>query len=123
MLLSLNADFLALIYIVVYVGAICVLFLFVIMLLNLRSTEMANKPIYKNEFLPYFLSYIIITFWYINIYLNDLKLNKSLPLELNENLETNFIVIFLFENITSFILLIILLFLAIVAPIGLAKNK
>jgi NADH-quinone oxidoreductase subunit J len=36
-LLLLNADFLALIFVIVYVGAIAVLFLFVVMMLNIKS--------------------------------------------------------------------------------------
>ncbi len=123
-LLSINADFLALIYIVVYVGAICVLFLFVIMLLNLRSTELANKPIYKNEIIPYLFSYLIISGWYIIAFFTNqnLKINEDLFFFLQEFTETNFIVIFLFENLNIFLLLIILLLLAIIAPIVIAKK-
>lgn len=39
LLFLLNSDFLALIYIVVYVGAVAVLFLFVIMMLNVKLKE------------------------------------------------------------------------------------
>lgn len=44
-LFSLKLEFLALAYLIVYVGAICVLFIFVILLLNLRffSQESKNK--------------------------------------------------------------------------------
>ncbi len=41
--LFLNADFLAAVQIIVYAGAILVLFLFVIMLLNLKKEETVNK--------------------------------------------------------------------------------
>jgi NADH-quinone oxidoreductase subunit J len=41
--LFLNAEFLAAIQIIVYAGAILVLFLFVIMLLNLKSEETVRK--------------------------------------------------------------------------------
>ncbi len=44
--LFLNADFLAAIQIIVYAGAVLVLFLFVIMLLNLKK-EQAEKPFQK----------------------------------------------------------------------------
>ena len=37
-----SLDFLALIFIIIYVGAICVLFLFIIMLLNLRVVGVNN---------------------------------------------------------------------------------
>lgn len=42
----LNAQFLAAVHIIVYAGAIMVLFLFVIMLLNLNVATEAQKPIY-----------------------------------------------------------------------------
>ncbi len=42
----LNAQFLAAVHIIVYAGAIMVLFLFVIMLLNLNIATEAYKPIY-----------------------------------------------------------------------------
>jgi len=48
-LLSLEVNFIALIFVVVYVGAICVLFLFVIMLLNLRAIQHT-----KNSLIPFF---------------------------------------------------------------------
>lgn len=42
----LNAQFLAVVHIIVYTGAIMVLFLFVIMLLNLNKTNEPHKKIY-----------------------------------------------------------------------------
>lgn len=46
-LLLLNADFLALIFVIVYVGAIAVLFLFVVMMLNIKSptSNSAYQPL------------------------------------------------------------------------------
>jgi len=46
-LLLLNAEFLALIFIIVYVGAIAVLFLFVVMMLNIKVATASNtfKPL------------------------------------------------------------------------------
>lgn len=40
-LLLVNAEFLAIVYVVVYVGAIAVLFLFVVMMLNVRMAELS----------------------------------------------------------------------------------
>lgn len=48
--LFLNAEFLAAIQIIIYAGAILVLFLFVIMLLNLRQTESEKR--FQNQWLP-----------------------------------------------------------------------
>jgi NADH-quinone oxidoreductase subunit J len=38
-----HAEFLGLIFIIVYVGAIAVLFLFVIMMLNIKNPELENQ--------------------------------------------------------------------------------
>jgi len=43
LLILLEAEFLALIFIVVYVGAIAVLFLFVVMMLNIKIAEVQNE--------------------------------------------------------------------------------
>ena len=124
LLLQIKAEFLALIYIVVYVGAICVMFLFVIMLLNLRSTEIANKPIYKQNIFPSLLT-IILSIIYI-IYTNIIKINTN-PLPniidlLVSNTDTSFLIPFIFENKPTFIILTLLLYLAIIAPIYIAKE-
>jgi NADH-quinone oxidoreductase subunit J len=42
----LNAQFLAIVHVIVYAGAIMVLFLFTVMLLNLNTEEHSPKPIY-----------------------------------------------------------------------------
>ena len=47
--LLLNAEFIAAIQIIVYAGAIMVLFLFVIMLLNLRAPELPAKEPYSGQ--------------------------------------------------------------------------
>jgi len=46
----LNAQFLAVVHIIVYTGAIMVLFLFVIMLLNLNKTSVMQKQLYTRLF-------------------------------------------------------------------------
>ncbi len=47
-LLSINVNFLALIYLIIYIGAIAILFLFVIMMFNLRELE--NQSIQINDY-------------------------------------------------------------------------
>jgi len=49
LVLLLNVEFLALIFIIVYVGAIAVLFLFVVMMLNIRYVELNESRI---KYLP-----------------------------------------------------------------------
>lgn len=50
-LLSIKVQFLALIYLIVYIGAIAILFLFVIMLFNLRSLQKSDLKIKDFSFL------------------------------------------------------------------------
>ena len=45
LLLRLTIDFLAIIFIVVYVGAVAVLFLFVVMMLNVKLTELSENVV------------------------------------------------------------------------------
>lgn len=98
--------------------------LFVIMLLNLRSTEIANKPIYKKNIFPYIItiSALSLTFIYSNVTNIDGKITPQLHELLGRNLETNFIIPFIFENQSTFIILTLLLYLAIIAPIYIAKK-
>jgi len=45
-LISLEAEFLALTFVIVYVGAVAVLFLFVVMMLNIKITELNKELIH-----------------------------------------------------------------------------
>jgi NADH:ubiquinone oxidoreductase subunit 6 (subunit J) len=56
-LLSIQVNFLALIYLIIYIGAIAILFLFVIMMFNLRELEKQSTKI--NDY-----SFISISFWF-----------------------------------------------------------
>ncbi len=56
-LLSINVNFLALIYLIIYIGAIAILFLFVIMMFNLRELE--NQSTALNDY-----SFLSISFWF-----------------------------------------------------------
>ena len=49
LLILLEAEFLALLFIVVYVGAIAVLFLFVVMMLNVKISEVQDEVL---QYLP-----------------------------------------------------------------------
>lgn len=60
LLLLLGAEFLALVYVVVYVGAIAVLFLFIVMMLNVKiieETETQIKYLPVSLLLGFFFSY------------------------------------------------------------------
>lgn len=62
-LFFLHIEFLALIFLVVYVGAISILFLFIVMMLNIRILELSNK------LLNYFpLNSLLLLFFIIEIF-------------------------------------------------------
>ena len=68
LLLSINIDFLAMIFIVVYVGAIAVLFLFVVMMLNIKLVQFTESII---RYIPFG---IILWIIFVNeIYLINFK--------------------------------------------------
>jgi NADH-quinone oxidoreductase subunit J len=104
LLLTLTVDFLSIIFVVVYVGAIAVLFLFVVMMLNIKYVEFAES------FLRYIPFSIILSFVFINelLYINTqneisnvtksdwvyFMLNTDSILLLSKVLYTNYIHIF-----------------------------
>ena len=80
LLVLLNLDFFAMIFLVVYVGAIAVLFLFVVMMLNIKLAEINEK---KLRYLPIGgLLGILFLFEVLLIVDNDL-----IPLLFYENIE------------------------------------
>lgn len=76
-LIELGSEFLAILLIMVYVGAIAVLFLFVIMLLNIRKIELYNNYI---NYLPVVV--IIGTYLFFELlFIIYLKINNILILD------------------------------------------
>lgn len=72
----LGADFIAFIFMIVYVGAIAVLFLFVVMMLNIRSIEVTNVFI---NYLPLSALIVFVFFFEFNYAFTNLPyLNLSL---------------------------------------------
>ncbi len=65
LLLVLGAEFIAMLFLVVYVGAIAVLFLFVIMMLNIKVVELNEKIV---KYLPIAL-FIVLIFFFQVLYL------------------------------------------------------
>ena len=69
--LFLNAEFLAMLLIVVYVGAVAVLFLFVVMMLNINNEEKKSKI---QKFTPFTLVLVSIVFIELSfVFLSDNK--------------------------------------------------
>ena len=71
--LLLKAEFLAMVFVVVYVGAIAVLFLFVVMMFDLRQTELQNFYI---SYLPIgcFIG-LVVFFELLYVFYNDFFTN------------------------------------------------
>lgn len=111
-------DFLALIFIIIYVGAICVLFLFIIMLLNLRVVEDVNK---NNLMLLIIVTSAIILF--MGFVINTLNLTGYYGEVSLFNTEMyNFT--FLYNNYAFyFILIAFILLFAMISAILLTKNQ
>lgn len=62
-LLTLGVEFLGLIYIIVYVGAIAVLFLFIVMMLNIRVVELGESLM---KYIP--IGGVVLVIFFIEIY-------------------------------------------------------
>ena len=70
-LLSINVNFLALIYLIIYIGAIAILFLFVIMMFNLRELEKQSTTINDYSFVSIsFWLYFLIVFKFYSLFLD-----------------------------------------------------
>ena len=123
-----NAEFLAMTLIIVYVGAVAVLFLFVVMMLNI------NEVLIKEGFLKYFpFGFILITIFLLELFfvIKDVTLKNPSSSKMNisellnkGNTNTESIGMFLYTDF--FIVFQISGFLLLVAMIGaivLAKNE
>ncbi len=125
--LLMNAEFLAMTIVIVYVGAIAVLFLFVVMMLNITESEI------KEGFLKYFpFGLILITIFIAELFLvfnfqnfpipENIKINLNEPVFI-ESSNTKLIGLFLYTDyfiifqISGFILL-----LAMIGAIVLAQS-
>lgn len=123
LLLSLGVNFLALIYIVIYVGAICVLFLFVVMLLNIRQYDVKQRNLHK-------LPGVVISLLYLSYYsyVSSFQLNTNV---LVENVyktyfdlsDVSLMVLYFLQQPLIFVSLTLLLLLAIICPLVISSTK
>ncbi len=107
-----NAEFLAMTLIIVYVGAVAVLFLFVVMMLNI------NEVLIKEGFLKYFpFGFILITIFILELFFvfKDITLKNTSSSKMNISVYTDFFIVF---QISGFLLLV-----AMIGAIVLAKNE
>ena len=116
LLLTINIDFLAITFIVVYVGAIAVLFLFVVMMLNIKLVQFTESII---RYIPFGIILCII---FVNeIYFINLKFNLITNIQnqwiyyfnysdtivlIGEILYTNFIHLFILAGLILLIAMI-----------------
>ncbi len=109
--LILEAEFLAIILILVYVGAVTILFLFIIMMID-QKKEIKTNSLTKYYFINIIISMFILYIIFIKFYYNDYDSFIIIPtMSINQNntkilgviLYTNFLIPFI---ITSILLLI-----------------
>ena len=73
-LLSINISFLAMIYLIIYIGAIAILFLFVIMMFNLRELKQRSAEINDYSFLSFsFFVYFLILWKFYSLILDNIS--------------------------------------------------
>ncbi len=120
--LLLHAEFIAAIQIIVYAGAIMVLFLFVIMLLNLRHPEEPGKHPYSAQKVAGFVVSVAAAF-YIAIGLSRVKLAPG-PAAVPGLGNTESIAKLLFTDyLLPFEVTSVLLLVSIVGAVVLSKKK
>lgn len=76
-----NVEYLAILFIIIYVGAIAILFLFVIMLLNIKTINLQNNNNILDNLLILFFIFIliIVQFFFFNLnfnFISSLKLTQ-----------------------------------------------
>lgn len=116
LLLSINIDFLSIIFIVVYVGAIAVLFLFVVMMLNIKLVQFTESII---RYIPFGIILCIIfvnEIYYINFkfkLINNIQnywinylTNSDIIEIISEILYTNYIHLFILAGLILLIAMI-----------------
>ena len=131
LLINWHIEFIGLVLLIVYVGAIMVFFLFILMLLNLRGLNLKvnfikNFSIVFFNFIIIFIYIYIYIFYDFYIYLNLLNLNIYIDLyrnlDFNSQLELFGFIIFVYLFVVLFILGFILLG-AMLGPIILTLRK
>ena len=119
--LNLNAYFIAAMHMMVYTGAILVLFLFVIMLLNLKKEELGKEYGFGNKLLLSFFCVLLFAILAVLVYRVGFAPAKSLPSRFG-SIEAVGNAMFS-DFVLPFELLSILIIVAMIGGIILAKKK
>lgn len=116
LLLTINVDFLAIIFIIVYVGAIAVLFLFVVMMLNIKLVQFTESIIRYIPFSLILCCIFINEIYFINLKFDFLIENKNdwinyfynsdIIILIAEILYTNYIHLFILASLILLIAMI-----------------
>ena len=123
----LNAEFVAVIQVLIYAGAIMVLFLFVLMLLSSKDTDMSSNKWTVGNILAGFLSlgiFVQIAYLFTG---NELKLGPKgeYPIEVVEEIGSIALIgrLLFTDYILSFEIIVILLLVAVIGAVVIAKRK
>jgi NADH-quinone oxidoreductase subunit J len=120
--LLLNAEFMAAIQIIVYAGAIMVLFLFVIMLLNLRHPEEPPRRPYSAQKVAGIALSVVAAF-FISYGLAQVKFTPGAPATPGLGNTESIAKLLFTDYLLPFEVTSILLLVAIVGAVVLAKSK
>ena len=123
----LNAEFVAVIQVLIYAGAIMVLFLFVLMLLSNRDSEISSKKWTAGQILAGLMSlgiFFQIAYLFTG---SELKLGPKgeYPIEVVEEIGSIALIgrLLFTEHILSFEIIVILLLVAVIGAVVIAKRK
>ena len=123
----LNAEFVAVIQVLIYAGAIMVLFLFVLMLLSSLDTEQSSNKWSTGKILAGLLSlgiFVQIAYLFTG---NELKLGTKgeYPIEVVEEIGSITLIgrLLFTDYILSFEIIVILLLVAVIGAVVIAKRK
>jgi NADH:ubiquinone oxidoreductase subunit 6 (chain J) len=123
----LNAEFVAVIQVLIYAGAIMVLFLFVLMLLSPRDMKMSLKNWNSGKILAGLLSIGIFAQIAYLFSGNELKIGPKgeYPIEVVEEIGSIALIgrLLFTEYILSFEIIVILLLVAVIGAVVIAKKK
>ena len=123
----LNAEFVAVIQVLIYAGAIMVLFLFVLMLFSSKDTEMSSNKWTLGKILAGLLSFgIFVQIAYLFTG-NEIKLGTKgdYPIEVVEEIGSIALIgrLLFTDYILSFEIIVILLLVAVIGAVVIAKRK
>tara|TARA_Y100000992_G_scaffold26550_1_gene15004 strand:- start:12 stop:611 length:600 start_codon:yes stop_codon:yes gene_type:complete len=123
--LLLNAEFLSVILILVYVGAVMVLFLFVVMMLDINLTEIGSKYV-KHLFsglTVFILTITILVLFFKNEFQNSDKNILNEIVVIGDDNTKNLGYVLYTEYIFAFEIAAVILLLGIISAITLTQNK